>query len=111
MCLYLSQELLDVESVYWRNVYTELIAFADAFILSNIYDNYRLRSLTIDMILDIRELDLVRIITSERNAIFLCHLLDLISGTDLSLQTYAWMSGRTVQPLLPDGRGTGEKWM
>lgn len=108
---YYARELIDPSSGFWRIAYTEFAACVGAYILFEAYDNYRLWALSPDMIRDIRVLDLVRVVGSQRNADELLRLLTVIESTDFASLNPAWTTRGRITSYSPGRRGPGADWL
>ena len=108
---YFARLLLDPRSGYWRIAYTECAACVAAYILFEMYDTYRLWALSPDLIRDIRALDLVRVLGSQRNADELRRLLTVIETTNLAELDPGWTSRGVIESVSASRRGPGADWL
>lgn len=85
-----AREFLDQRWEYWHVANTECAAYVASFILSQVYDLYRIWALNIDIIRNFRALDFPRVFRSERNAAELRAILEFVESTNFSSLSLAW---------------------
>lgn len=107
---YYARDLLNLNSGYWRIAYTTFAACVAAYILFEVYDNYRLWALSRDLLRDIRKLDLVRVFGWEANFDELRRLLEVIEATDVAGLNPNWTPRGRLQSLSPGRHGPGADW-
>lgn len=82
---YRLRELRDPKSGWWVVAYIEFAAKAEAFLLVEVYDSYRLWCFLTEMIRNIRRFDLVRVLGSHGNAEEPERLLRVIERTNFAM--------------------------
>lgn len=110
---YRARQLMDPQSGWWVVAYTEFAVKTAAFILMEVYDNFRLWSLSPDMIGAIRSLDLTRALGCVENVRECLALLDVIEGTNYEALPSSWRNRGTrfVESRSPGRCGPGADWV
>ena len=87
---YKMRELMDPDSGWWVVAYTEMAVKTACFVLMDVYDNYRLWSLSPHMIDCMKQLDLSVSLGNAASVADFTRLLDVIEGTKFSESPSAW---------------------
>ena len=92
--------------------YTEMVAKTAAFILQEVYDNFRLWAVSPHTISFSRELDLVPILGNRENVDEYLHLLRVVERTDFAQLPPTWRArGEKKEDSSPGRVGPGGDWL
>ena len=100
--------LMDQSSGLWVIAYTGFAAKTACYILQEVYDHYRLWSLSKAMLAAIDRLDLRVVLGSQHNVDELVRLLDVIRSTDFNAVSSSWqIRGKRTYEYSPGRRVSG----
>lgn len=108
---YKMRELHDPNSGYWVVAYTEMVIKTAAFLLFEVYDNFRLWALSPHTIEFIRTLDLDSALGSRSNATEILRLCTVIENKDYTRLPTEWRVRGHGVSLSGGRRSAGADWM
>lgn len=102
-----ARKLPDPKSGWWAVTYTDFAVNTAAFLLFNVYHSFVLWCLSTEMVLNIRQLDLVRVLGLLSNANKVECLLCVVECTNFVTLPDDWYRCGEVRCLAPGGLGLG----